>query len=101
MSIISVKPKTRKKGFNFSNFTLSKSNNYVSDGLLNKIKYVFNNKDKSNLNNKEKKIIDKILNSYKKLSHNSKFEKENMILKNHKILEFNKLEEKHYFRYLI
>ena len=55
MTLISVKPKTRKKGFNFSNFTLSKSNNNVSDSLLNKIEYVFNNKDKANLNNKEKK----------------------------------------------
>ena len=49
----------------------------------------------------ENKIIIKILNSYKKLSQNLKQEKDDFILRNFEIKEFNQLYDTEIFRYLI
>ena len=101
MKIINIKPKTRKKGFDKSNFAFSNIKNKIDDELLNKLNILKSNILNYNLNNKEKEIINKILNSYEKISINTKLNEDDMILENQELLEFKKLSEKNYARYLI
>ena len=101
MKIINIKPKTRKKGFDKSNFTFSDVKNKIDDELLNKLNILKRKIINYNLNSNEKKIINKILKSYEKISSNLKLKEDDMILENQELLEFKKISEKNYARYLI
>ena len=101
MNIINIKPKTRKKGFVDDNFKFSVNQNQVSDDILLKLNFVIKNIEKLNLSNKSKSIIKKIFNSYQKVRNNEKLDMDDMVLRNHEILEFKKLADKNLARYLI
>ena len=101
MKIINIKPKTRKKGFDKSNFTFSDVKNKIDDELLNKLNILKRKIINYNLNSNEKKIINKILKSYEKISSNLKLKEDDMVLENQELLEFKKISEKNYARYLI
>lgn len=101
MKIINIKPKTRKKGFDKSNFTFSDVKNKIDDELLIKLNILKRKIINYNLNSNEKKIINKILKSYEKISSNLKLKEDDMVLENQELLEFKKISEKNYARYLI
>lgn len=101
MKIINIKPATRKKGFNNSNFTFSNKNNENITNLLQKLAILEKKIDTLNLSIKEREIIIKIINSYIKLQDQKKLNDDEMVLKNHELLEFEKLPEKNHARYLL
>jgi MoaA/NifB/PqqE/SkfB family radical SAM enzyme len=101
MKIINIKPKTRQKGFDNSNFTFSDKNNENITYLLKKLGSLEKKINTLNLSIKEKDIIIKILNSYTKLQNGSKLKDDEMVLQNHELLEFEKLSEKNHARYLL
>ena len=91
--LIEIKPKPVQKGFaEFKNNLSNKNNDENYKRILN----VYNNI--KNLNDNDKEIINKILNSYKK---NEKFIQGDFILSKHEINEFNEQENKNILRYLI
>ena len=55
MKIINIKPKTRKKGFDKSNFTFSDVKNKIDDELINKLNILKRKIVNYNLNSNEKK----------------------------------------------
>ncbi len=101
MKIINIKPKSRKKGFHNSNFLYSKNDEKLNNEISNKINLLEKNLGKNNLNQKEKEIIKIIVKSYNKIKNNEELKKEDMILTKHELLEFKKLDEKNYARYLV
>ena len=101
MKIININPKTRKKGFNNSNFAFSDTKNNIDEDLLNKLTNIEKNLDKFNLGIKEKAIIKKIIDSYDKIRSDIKLEEDEMVLANHELLEFKKISENNYARYLL
>jgi len=100
------KPITPQKGFHkgflknnflFSNNSINVLHKNVFDEILN----LKNNLKNLNLSKKKQKIIETIYQSYKKLLKNIKLNVDDMILNQHELLEFNKLDLKNSVRYLI
>ena len=101
MKIINIKPTTRKKGFSNSNFIFSDKNNENITSLFKKLAILEKKIDNLNLSIKEKEIIIKIINSYDKLQNDVILNDDEMVLKNHELLEFEKLSETNHARYLL
>ena len=101
MSVIDIKPKSRKKGFNNSNFAFSQLDNKISVKILQEIKNIKKNLLKLNLSLKNQKIIKKIIKSYEKVENGEILKEDEMILSKHEILEFKKIDKSKLTRYLI
>ena len=101
MKIINIKPTTRKKGFHTSNFLYSENDEKLNREIINNINTLEKNFEKNHLYQKEKEIIKIIINSYKKIQVGEELNSKDMVLTKHELLEFKKLKEKDYARYLI
>ncbi len=99
MSMITVDPKIRQKGFNSINVNIGDINEY--EFAYEKINYVSDNISKFNLSIKDQKIIDKIKNSYIKIKDSIELLSDDMILKNQETLEMKLLDNSKLARYFL
>ena len=88
-----------KKGFHsiHSDVKIDDKLEYV----LGRLDYIIEKREKFNLSNSENKIIDKIIESYKRLVNKDPLEIDHMILEDFEILELKKISNQNLNRYLI
>jgi|TARA_B100001093_G_scaffold513704_1_gene586168 radical SAM protein with 4Fe4S-binding SPASM domain len=92
----------KKKGFKSENFTfVDFKTNKLHQECFDTLTKIKNDIDNQNLSNKEKIIINKIFKSYKKAFNSEELAEDEMILNNHELLEFKKINKKDFVRYLV
>ena len=99
MSIITVNPKIRNKGFSSIKVNLGEVDEF--EFAYKKINFLVNNINKFNLNIKDQKIILKIKDSYSKMKDGINLSEDDMVLKNQESLEMKLLSEDKLARYFI
>ena len=99
MSIITVNPKIRNKGFSSIKVNLGELNEF--DFAFKKIHYLVDNISKYNLATKDQNIILKIKESYITVKNEDDLSDDDMILKNQESLEMKLLSEDKLARYFI
>ena len=99
MSVITVEPKIRQKGFSSIKVNTGESNEF--DFAFTEINFIANNFSKFNLGLKDQEIINKIRDSYLKVRNGDELLKDEMILKNQEILEMKLLDKSKLARYFL
>ena len=99
MSIITVNPKIRNKGFSSIKVNLGEVNEF--EFVFEKINFLVNNISRYNLSTKDQKIILKIKDSYVKAKNGEDLSSDDMVLKNQENLEMKLLSEDKLARYFI
>ena len=99
MSIITVNPKIRNKGFSSIKVNLGEVDEF--EFAFEKINFLVNNISRYNLSTKDQKIILKIKDSYLKAKNGDDLSYDDMILKNQESLEMKLLSEDKLARYFI
>lgn len=92
-------PSNYSKGFH-SIFTGVDPNENI-DFVLEKLSYVKERIKTYNLSKKDSEVIDKLITSYNKLIKNISLEKEDMVLKEHEIVELKKISNINLARYFV
>tara|TARA_B100000900_G_scaffold368886_1_gene346392 strand:+ start:3474 stop:4652 length:1179 start_codon:yes stop_codon:yes gene_type:complete len=99
-SLITLKPKVKKKGFNKENLGISaftKEDKSVYDRFLRMTKTKYFN----NLSINQKKIIDKISSGYKNKLKGRLINEEEYTLSGHELVELENIRDSEFFRYFI
>ena len=99
MSIITVAPKIRQKGFD--SIDVKSINNQDFEESFNKITNIVENIKKYNLSLFDQDILNKIKSSYLKIKQSEKLLDDDMILKNHECLEMKSFDDMKAARYFI
>ncbi len=99
MSIITVAPKIRQKGFN--SIDVKSIDNQDFEEAYDKITNLVENISKYNLSLNDQNILHKIKNSYLKVKQNERLLDDDMILKNHECLEMKSFDDMKAARYFI
>ena len=99
MSIITVSPKVRQKGFSSINVDNINKENF--DDIFLKINNLFLDLQKYNLSTTDQDILKKIKESYAKFNKGEELSEDDMLLQNHECLEINSFVDKELARYLV